>query len=120
VLLALLRAGPAGLLLPLPLVGRVFFAALGAALLAPALLAPAAALGAGGALTLLPVLGRELLCGAALGLCAALPLYAAAGAGDLLDAARGVAGAGGRTLLLWLALALFAALGGLEALARAL
>lgn len=120
-LLALCRAGPVGLLLPLPWIGRVALALLGTALLAPALVQPAASLGGHDALGLAALLGREALCGIALGLCAAVPLVGALGAGALLDAARGgpAEPLAGR-LLLGLAVALFVTLSGPESLLRAL
>lgn len=113
-LLSLCRAGAAALLLPLPLLGRLGLGLAGAALVAPALAGAASALvGAPVALPLLIL--RELLCGAALGLCAAVPIHGAVAAGELL-----CLGAPARRLLLWLALALYSALGGFLALGRAL
>jgi flagellar biosynthesis protein FliR len=106
-LLVLARVGPLLVLLPLP--GPRLFRLLLAVLLGLAVLPGAAA----PATDLLPALGRELLIGAALGICAAVPLLAAAGL--LVSGERRLAELGG-----WLALLLFVALSGPEALLLAL
>ncbi len=113
VALALCRLGPVIWLVPpgrltLPRLG------LGAALVllvAPALHPLAAGLAGTPPAALLPLLLREALCGAALGLCAAGPFFAAQAAGRLLPPAGPLYG--------WMAVALFFALRGPEVLIAA-